>query len=480
DGLLNEVQTAEVKRTFLTWGANNEPDSYEIAQVWSQPTVTRAATFPYPPRHDQQKYIVAEGDIVCVVSGRDGRHFIFSDELPFVGAVMSAIDVTDTRDDPPANPSTNDAYLVGTGTGDWSGQDGKIATWDGAQWVFTTVAAEISVKEDNTGGAGLLYLRVRRQAMTEDPTSQIATLADLLAATGETVEYNYVNVIGPTSQAHGYRVGDKVWVKRRGLYFYVVPARESFPAYLVNGGPDGENDFNDNNYWVREFDAAITYAANQWSTTNTDRTQTDSSGGRLGRWVHAINDGELSGTHHLNVVNAGNPSGGTLVVVTMFADPADGEPWYEFSLAPEYKGDAVWVGAEPGDVKQAAFLSDGSGNRIVAHLKWDSGVTTKVGPWYAISDAQGNVAIGSRGTHSFKITPWKDEYDGKKHSRVLQEGAATYVNFTFPPDIYVDEVNDGVTTVSSVDKITFVDGTDIDVVVTAGAANEAIVTISST
>ncbi len=39
-------------------------------------------------------------------------------------------------------PITGDRYIVPPGaTGDWSGQDGDIAEWDGSQWVFTTPAA---------------------------------------------------------------------------------------------------------------------------------------------------------------------------------------------------------------------------------------------------------------------------------------------------------------------------------------------------
>lgn len=38
---------------------------------------------------------------------------------------------------PPGSPASGDAYIVATGaTGDWAGEDGNIAVWDGAAWVF--------------------------------------------------------------------------------------------------------------------------------------------------------------------------------------------------------------------------------------------------------------------------------------------------------------------------------------------------------
>jgi hypothetical protein len=40
------------------------------------------------------------------------------------------------QDSPPASPSRGDSYIVGEGSGDWSGQNGKIAIYDVSGWVF--------------------------------------------------------------------------------------------------------------------------------------------------------------------------------------------------------------------------------------------------------------------------------------------------------------------------------------------------------
>lgn len=59
--------------------------------------------------------------------------------------------------DPTAlTPSTGDRYLIdGTGAGAWSGQDNKIAEWDGAAWVFTTPTLGMFVSADDE--SNLLY-----------------------------------------------------------------------------------------------------------------------------------------------------------------------------------------------------------------------------------------------------------------------------------------------------------------------------------
>lgn len=284
DPLLNCVQSVEVRRVAPTWLGNNTPAGYEISQAQSQPTVARAVALPWPPRHDQQLYHVAVGDLVAVISGRDGRHYYFNDELPFVGRVIK----------------------VGNAT------------------------------EDNTGGAGLTVLSVRRQSLAADPDGggfAGATLTNTLAVAGTTIDYAGVLVIRPTNQSHGYRTGDYVWVQRRGRYYFASPAKETFIAYLVNAGPSEESDFTTNHYWARELDHTVTYVTNAWTSTVADRTQTDpsGSGGRYGRWVDAANLEEPATSHALPVVAPANPTTGTQVIVSVFADPANGKPYYCFS-----------------------------------------------------------------------------------------------------------------------------------------------------
>lgn len=39
---------------------------------------------------------------------------------------------------PPSSPSIGEMHIVGSGTGDWSGHDDEIATWNGDYWIFTS------------------------------------------------------------------------------------------------------------------------------------------------------------------------------------------------------------------------------------------------------------------------------------------------------------------------------------------------------
>ncbi|HUU22868.1 MAG TPA: hypothetical protein VM389_10070, partial [Phycisphaerae bacterium] len=276
-------QAIYVQRVGVNWGTNNEPKAWDTQVVNASPTMGRAEALPWPPRHDQADGHVAVGDIVSVITGRDGRSYFFSDDLPFPAiVVMSAANST----------------------------------------------------ESQSGGAGLVFLKVRRLAMSG------GGLSEVLTAAGAVVECDGVMTIVPSSMQHGYRCGDLVWVERRGLYYHALGARETFMAYLVNAGPDSEADFGTNHYWAREFDATVAYAGavNAWTATYADRTAVDptGSGGRYGRWVDAVHLGEAPASHTLAVVVPGavpDVPTGTIVLVHIFADPDTGEPWYAFGGA---------------------------------------------------------------------------------------------------------------------------------------------------
>ncbi len=58
---------------------------------------------------------------------------------------------------PPGSPSTGDAYIpAASATGDWAGQDGNLAIWDGAAWVFYSPAAGWLVVVTAEGANGTL------------------------------------------------------------------------------------------------------------------------------------------------------------------------------------------------------------------------------------------------------------------------------------------------------------------------------------
>lgn len=435
------VQEIKAIRAGAHWDANNEPNFYEVPQVWSQPTGVVVAALPWPARHDQQRYHVAVGDYVTIISGRDDRHYFFSDDLPFVAMVV-------------AQPKAG---------GD---PDGAVGKW-----------------EDNAGGAGLLVLKVRRQALSGDPAAGPAGLGALLTAAGAAVEYANILVVGPTNVHHGYRAGDLVWVQKRGRYHFVQPVRETFKGFLTDQGPNGEEDFDDSRYWVRETDTAITYSVNTWAISGvvvrSDATVDDpsESGGRWGRWVQATNIGEqISDAHDLKVSeDPADPSLGMPVIVSMFADPADGEPLYMFNLALEYKGDGVWIGNED-DGKAAEFLPDETGVRVVEHL-----TIGPVGPgvtWHSVTIDNFLPDSPPAGPY-IPVSQFTEQLDTRRHG-YIEEGDPGYVSVVGYPecaDIYIGEVNKlGGVSVAPCDKITFYDTDTVVFTVADDGNDDAIVT----
>lgn len=320
--LLQEYQAVEVVRVDMDWDTNNEPAPFVIPMAGGNPTSHRVVALPYPPRHDQQKYLVAVGDTVAVISGRDGRHWYFIDDEPFPAVVTSAV---------------------------------------GA-----------STKEANSGGAGNYFLTVKRQAIAGDPTSGSQSLSDLQTAAAADVTISYVYPIMQGNQTHGYRVGDTVWVQKRGRYYFAVPSREGFLAYTVSAGPEAEADHADAVYWVREVTPIVGWTDNDYTITygDTDRTASD---GKQGRWVPATNLAELpSGTHLVATGTAGSQNG--VFVWCYLMGDAQGDPHYVFYHKPLrfIKG-----GTTANEVTKVTFV-DGTGATITLTDNGNGAVTVTV------------------------------------------------------------------------------------------------------
>lgn len=271
------IQSITVSRVKVDYGVNNEPVSAAAAAPAGAPAKGILKAFPFPARHDQQKYVVASGDFVLCLSGADGRIYFLTDELPFIGRV---------------------------------------------------VKKTLSTAEDSAGGAGLLALKVRRQALSGDPSAggfPGATVSDLKTAAGINVDIDNVKVISPVGTPHGYRVGDNVLVTKRGCYYFAQAIRESFLAKIKTTGPAGEINFTTNHYWVMEQTPTYTYGGaggNNWTEALADRSQTDpmGSGGLMGRHVDAENLLEPATSHQ--------EATGTLVLVHMTADGTGQTAYY--------------------------------------------------------------------------------------------------------------------------------------------------------
>jgi len=92
--------------------------------------------------------------------------------------------------DPPATPSDGETWLVAAGaTGDWAGADGKIASRQSGNWLFSTPGDGMRLLDRSTGQMQLYRGGWLRPSAPAAPTGGTtvdaearATLADLITA----------------------------------------------------------------------------------------------------------------------------------------------------------------------------------------------------------------------------------------------------------------------------------------------------------
>ena len=67
------------------------------------------------------------------------KHVTHNEALRMLDSVVQLSVIDADLTDPPATPADGDRYLLPVGaTGDWAGEDGKLAVWDDTAWVFHT------------------------------------------------------------------------------------------------------------------------------------------------------------------------------------------------------------------------------------------------------------------------------------------------------------------------------------------------------
>lgn len=217
DPIYGLAQVIEVMKCSVHYGTNNDPiPGLGDIGVHGDSTPAAVLARPFPARHDQQEYHVEEGDIVTVVMARDGNHYFFSDDLPFIGTVED----------------------IGTNSED---------------------------------GDGFESVKVRRQAIEGTPAA--LELSDLEDKENAFIEYDNVWVI--KGGGHGsYVQNDEIVVHRRGSFLFASPsATKSFVVRTVNGTSVGEAtsflDVGGLQYW---------YVDEDWLGTPTDSITRDENG----------------------------------------------------------------------------------------------------------------------------------------------------------------------------------------------------------
>jgi len=81
--------------------------------------------------------------------GEDGWHTLNDASLLGIGIHLYASVIA--RQDAPGTETEGNLYLVGSsGSGDWAGEDHKLAYWDGTQWLFYTAWEGFQVYDKTT------------------------------------------------------------------------------------------------------------------------------------------------------------------------------------------------------------------------------------------------------------------------------------------------------------------------------------------
>lgn len=72
--------------------------------------------------------------------------------LRVIDALLQLAVIEVNRNAPPGSPADGDLYIVGTGSGAWTGQDGNLARYvtDGAFWQFYTAGDQVRAVIDQT------------------------------------------------------------------------------------------------------------------------------------------------------------------------------------------------------------------------------------------------------------------------------------------------------------------------------------------
>ena len=324
DPMTGAVVSIQVERAYPYYSTNNDPLLAASPMIAASPTPTMVTAWPFPLRHDQQKHVVDEGDAVTVVDGRDGWHYFLADDLPFLATIRAV--------------------------------------------------SGMATDEAHNDGAGNDALTVRRQAITGDPDNGGYTgpqYSDLLDVDSVAIEYTKVLAKFAGGLHHGWRIGDLVWVEKRGRYFFVIQHRETFVAKIMDEGPDEEENFVNSRYWVKEQDITATWNTNSASFTFADRTASP-------RWVPAINLAEFSAgdsTHELAT--------GAIVVIVVQADPVDDEPAYLIAGA----------GGGPHPLLGAVMHTDVVGEEIVAADKDKLIYGNETPKWAKLANPTANGAV---------------------------------------------------------------------------------------
>ena len=84
-------------------------------------------------------------------AGQAQKEFYVNEAHALIDALLHAACEGEAAD-PPATPTEGEAWLVGNGaTGEWTGEDGKLASRQSGNWLFTTPSEGMQLFDRSTG-----------------------------------------------------------------------------------------------------------------------------------------------------------------------------------------------------------------------------------------------------------------------------------------------------------------------------------------
>ena len=84
-------------------------------------------------------------------SGQSQKEFFVNEALVRIDSLLHP-SIIDERADPPESPNDGDSYLIGnSATGEWAENDGKVAVWQGDQWIYVAPIEGMALKDVSTG-----------------------------------------------------------------------------------------------------------------------------------------------------------------------------------------------------------------------------------------------------------------------------------------------------------------------------------------
>lgn len=185
-------------------------------------------------------------------SAQTQKYVTFNQSMRRLDALTNLTVFNRTTKTPPASPSEGDRYIVAaTATGDWAGQENKVAFYSGSAWLFLS-PSEGWVGYDQTTNEIIYYNSTSWLAFSQSAVSsgangashQFYTTEELLTLSGASVTSTFTfpnqciiygvsaRVVTDITGASSYDIGDGSTVDRFG-------GSLSLPAGSTNQGTTG-------------------------------------------------------------------------------------------------------------------------------------------------------------------------------------------------------------------------------------------------